>query len=989
MDFMPEKAQGVMFQDPIGELEVKRIMDGFVDDTTAWFNMFKESLRELERERPTADDIVDGLYATAKWWEELLNASGGKLELSKCFFYIIAWIFDKEGKVRLATGEEMNNPKIELRQSEDGSVESITFKESTETHLTLGAQLDPWSTSKAEYERLLKKGRDLGRKFSSGPMNTRSAIKAYQIHLASMGYTLPVTSFTKTELEKIQTAPVKALKGPLGFNRSMPNAVIYGPSHRCGAGLKHLYSVQGTRQTLLLLTQYREQHARMNSLARTSNTAHDMGLTLKILLRWTQLMVGTTWPWFSDNRHKLPHLEGNWLIAMYEHLKATNCTLFLAGIEGVKLRRVNDRALMDDALSGRYKDADVEAINRVRMYLRVETLADICNAAGTQLEKTVREKDPSVSSRSTIDWPNQGKPGPKTMKAWRDFLLREYLRDEKSGALRQGMGSWISTHHRQWPAYYDHENEQLAIRKKTRKYAFHNSMSGRALHQYEEIECTEDDAPTDGTPVDLLSDRNHSLPFGWYSEPGNSNKNTAAKQLSFKGFIATLEPWERDLLSKWEINEDAMCSLQEALISKEKIQILFVSDGGSKEHYGSFGWLIGTATEILARGRGTARGFPMQSFRAEAYGRLAVFRFILRFIEFYGLCKSNKCRIRTYCDNSGMLVKEEQRIQREWDEVTFWKEGDSDVIDLLAKTREDLPRISTEHIKGHQDDDMEYDELPRPAQLNVLADELATLALNEAHESSRGQAPNMIPLPNCGAYLIHNGQYQTSKEEQLLQFAIHEKEMDDYLRERNEWTQDTVEGIDWTAHHRALKRVDWNKKVFILKLSHRWLPTGTKMLTWKKQSHDECKLCKTSEIYDHLFLCPQRGIWRAEFLDKLRKHLDGFRTAADIRTTIMKNVKGWLNGDTKPMEHSVQDGIGWRGFIRGYISVEFSEMQERFYRDQHLCVRDFSGVLWSQRLIEFLWREAHCLWKARNKQVHDEDGHKQSARELEEARIKI
>lgn len=69
--------------------------------------------------------------------------------------------------------------------------------------------------------------------------------------------------------------------------------------------------------------------------------------------------------------------------------------------------------------------------------------------------------------------------------------------------------------------------------------------------------------------------------------------------------------------------------------------------------------------------------------------------------------------------------------------------------------------------------------------------------------------------------------------------------------------------------------------------------------------------------------------------------------------------------------------------------MEFSELQEQFYRDQHLDGREFSGSLWSQRLIEFLWREAHILWKTRNKQVHDEDGHKQSARELEEAKTKL
>ena len=211
------------------------------------------------------------------------------------------------------------------------------------------------------------------------------------------------------------------------------------------------------------------------------------------------------------------------------------------------------------------------------------------------------------------------------MKAWKNFLNREYLRDEESGALRQGLGSWISTQHRQWTSYYDHENEQLGTRKANGNYAYHNSTRGRASHRYEVNEHNEDEAPSDGTPVDLLPNRTHSIPLGWYRERDNSNENTAAKELNLEGFISTLEPWEQDLLSKWEINDDATISLQEALLSTEKITILFVSDGGGKDYYGSFGWIIGTETEVLARGRGTARGFPMQSFRAEAYGRLAGF----------------------------------------------------------------------------------------------------------------------------------------------------------------------------------------------------------------------------------------------------------------------------------------------------------------------------------------------------------------------------
>jgi hypothetical protein len=30
-------------------------------------------------------------------WKDMIEASGGKLELSKCFYYILSWKFDEEG----------------------------------------------------------------------------------------------------------------------------------------------------------------------------------------------------------------------------------------------------------------------------------------------------------------------------------------------------------------------------------------------------------------------------------------------------------------------------------------------------------------------------------------------------------------------------------------------------------------------------------------------------------------------------------------------------------------------------------------------------------------------------------------------------------------------------------------------------------------------------------------------------------------------------
>jgi hypothetical protein len=82
-----QQSEGVTMVDPEGIEQLKRWMDGFVDDTTAWLNQFCAEL--LNPAEDFAGTVTDKLQAMAQWWEALLHATGGKLELDKCFYYIM------------------------------------------------------------------------------------------------------------------------------------------------------------------------------------------------------------------------------------------------------------------------------------------------------------------------------------------------------------------------------------------------------------------------------------------------------------------------------------------------------------------------------------------------------------------------------------------------------------------------------------------------------------------------------------------------------------------------------------------------------------------------------------------------------------------------------------------------------------------------------------------------------------------------------------
>jgi hypothetical protein len=66
------------------------------------------------------------------------------------------------------------------------------------------------------------------------------------------------------------------------------------------------------------------------------------------------------------------------------------------------------------------------------------------------------------------------------------------------------------------------------------------------------------------------------------------------------------------------------------VLTQNHTTLLAVSDGGSDvpKSYGSFGWVLGTDQEIPWGCKGVARGYPMQSYRAEGYGRLSLLLFL-------------------------------------------------------------------------------------------------------------------------------------------------------------------------------------------------------------------------------------------------------------------------------------------------------------------------------------------------------------------------
>ena len=151
----------------------------------------------------------------------------------------------------------------------------------------------------------------------------------------------------------------------MNYNRNMPRHVVFGPKSPGGVGLSHLYCEQGSHQVSALLKQLRFQGM--------------LGKTTETPIQWYQLTVGMGFSAFEKPSIELPHEVGEWLISVREFLKKSKCQLMMSNIYRVKLRRANDSILMEQAIE-LMSAATIPAINRCRLFLQVETVANISTA---------------------------------------------------------------------------------------------------------------------------------------------------------------------------------------------------------------------------------------------------------------------------------------------------------------------------------------------------------------------------------------------------------------------------------------------------------------------------------------------------------------------------------------------------------------------------------------------------------------------------------
>ena len=268
-----------------------------------------------------------------------------------------------------------------------------------------------------------------------------AAIAYRSYYLPKLSYPLPVTTFTTTQLHRIESPSIQVILAKLGYNRHFPSKVVYGPIWWGGLGIQSLAFLQGYHRLKLLL--------------RVLNNDTKVTSLLITLLRHTAMEAGTNTIFIGTRYHIIrvtQYMTHTWVTSLLRFLAEHAIhTRLHTGNFMAPLQRDGDEYLMDLFLNRRpnYALRELRSINRVRIYLQVYSKACVTNRITGKLNVNLLTRRHSwMVRRSTFIWP-LSEPRPYDWTVWAAALREAFdtLVDNDTP------GRWRCTH-QQWSMWH-------------------------------------------------------------------------------------------------------------------------------------------------------------------------------------------------------------------------------------------------------------------------------------------------------------------------------------------------------------------------------------------------------------------------------------------------------------------------------------------------------------------------------------------------------
>ena len=263
---------------------------------------------------------------------------------------------------------------------------------------------------------------------------------------------------------------------------------------------------------------------------------------------------------------------------------------------------------------------------------------------------------------------------------------------------------------------------------------------------------------------------------------------------------------------------------------------------------------------------------------------------------------------------------------------------------LLQQTRTILQKfrnVSLRHVKGHQDDDMRYEDLDLQSRLNVDCDPEAKCKMRASDR------PTSCPTPAAGhrATLHIDNLEVTTKMDEQIHYAVHTPGMFEYLGERFEWVDARLSGVNWKVTGLAKQRSSHDQRIRTSKMMHLWLNISKQKAHITKRSADAACPCCGHELEDQvrLYTCSHAKMTAAvaEGILNMEKTLAKENVPPGVTTAFVERVrkttctltdKRRLQYGAAKKAGDLQDKLGPEAILRGHHHTAWVETIFQAYR---------------------------------------------------------
>jgi hypothetical protein len=217
-----------------------------------------------------------------------------------------------------------------------------------------------------------------------------------------------------------------------------------------------------------------------------------------------------------------------------------------------------------------------------------------------------------------------------------------------------------------------------------------------------------------------------------------------------------------------------------------------------------------------------------------------------------------------------------------------------------------------------------------------------------------------------------------------LTSQMHDDNMRSLLMQKDSWSNQIFDAIDWNSSEQALGQHSKNRQRNVVKLFHSYWHTGSRHVRFYGGEHPCCFCHETKEAWRHILNLSSldASYHRDASWQRVKKDMQMWRLPTDFWTAIEKGLHH-LPSDLKesmsptlPFQISVnpirnhlweayqeQNSIKWTNLLKGRMSHRWHQFATAHVRSKKL---DLRAQEWGPKCITALWGHSLQIWNFRN-----------------------